>query len=65
MMSIQYTEGLSVHRRIVSIPGEYLEYTGDIMSTLGGGCHEYTEGYHEYTEGYHEYTGGIPRQMWG
>ena len=43
IMSVQYSRG-------------YHEYSGDIMSTLGGV--QYTGGYHEYTGGYHDKRGG-------
>ena len=51
MMSVQYTEGYSVHW------GMSLSTLEDVMSTPG--VVQYSGGYHEYTRGYHDECGDI------
>ena len=51
-MYVQYTGVCAVQRGMFSTQGEYHEYSGGIMSTLGGV--QYTGGYHDVGEGHPE-----------
>ena len=68
-MSVQYTEGCSVHwgmslstQEVFSTQWSYHEYTEGVQ--YSGGYHDECGGYYEYsgvtqyTGGCHEYTGG-------